>query len=193
MHTNRIPQEWVDMLHKVQGELPSAVIAGGALRDLWHGKPIKDVDIFIPIKAESVDLDAIERKVLSIHPYAELILTSMYGQKGNTATPGFRNIFVIWRMEVQGTIYELIFIEEQPGENMIDVFDISICQIAFDGHEIHITDEFYRSVKDGVIRVCNTNRADRQVKRLKRVMDKYPEYVCEPGALDENLFDDIPY
>lgn len=187
-----IPQEWVDMLVLVQDELPSAVIAGGALRDLWHDKPIKDVDIFIPMKAEDVDLDAIERKVLSIHPYAELILTSMYGQRGDIATPGFRNIFTIWRMKVQGIIYELIFIEDM-GERMIDVFDISICQIAFDGHELHITDEFYRSVKDGVIRVCNTNRADRQVKRLKRVMDKYPEYVCEPGALDEYVFDDIPY
>lgn len=192
MNVNQIPQVWADMLHKVQGELPSAVIAGGALRDLWHGKPIKDVDIFIPMQADEVDLEAIERKVLAIYPYSELVLTSMYGQKDDVATPGFRNIFAIWRMTVDDVIYELIFIEDM-GENMIEVFDISICQIAFDGHEIHITDEFYRSVKDGVIRVCNTNRADRQVKRLRRVMDKYPEYVCEEGALDEQLSDEIPF
>jgi hypothetical protein len=186
----QIPHVWAAMLNLVQGELPSAVIAGGALRDLWHDKPIKDVDIFIPVKADEVDLDVIEKKVLSIYPYAELVLTSMYGQKGDQAAPGFRNIFAIWRMTVDGVIYELIFIEDM-GERMIDVFDISICQISFDGKELFVTDEFYRSVKDGVIRVCNTNRADRQVKRLKRVMDKYPEYVCEPGALDES--DDIPF
>lgn len=184
MNVNQIPQVWADMLFKVQGELPSAVIAGGALRDLWHGKPIKDVDIFIPVKAEDVDLDAIERKVLAIHPYAELVQTSLYGQCGNAATPGFRNIFAIWRLTVDGTIYELIFIED-VGEILHEVFDISICQIAFDGELLHVGKEFQRSVDDGVIRVCNTNRADRQVKRLRRVMDKYPEYVCEPGALDE--------
>jgi hypothetical protein len=188
MNINQIPQVWIDMLRKVQGELPSAVIAGGALRDLWHNKPIKDVDIFIPMKSDEVDLDAIEAKVLAIYPYSELVLTSMYGQKGDVATPGFRNIFAIWRMEVDGVIYELIFIEDM-GENMIDVFDISICQISFDGEMLHTSKEFMRSIGDGVIRVCNTNRADRQVKRLRRVMDKYPEYVCEPGALDE----DIPF
>ena len=191
MNVNQIPQVWSDMLHKVQGELPSAVIAGGALRDLWHGKPIKDVDIFIPMQADEVDLEAIERKVLAIYPYSELVLTSMYGQKGDVATPGFRNIFAIWRMTVDDVIYEMIFIEDM-GENMIEVFDISICQIMFDGELLHTTSEFNRTISDGVIRVCNTNRADRQVKRLRRVMDKYPEYVCEPGALDEVLFDDIP-
>ena len=190
MNTNQIPQVWCDMLHKIQGELPSAVIAGGALRDLWHGKPIKDVDVFIPVRAEDVDLDAIKRKVIAIHPYAELIQTSLYGQRGNSAQPGFRNIFAIWRMTIDGTIYELIFIEDM-GEQLHEVFDISICQIMFDGELLHVSREFDRSIQDGVIRVCNTNRADRQVKRLRRVMDRYPEYVCEPGALDES--DDIPF
>lgn len=191
MNVNQIPQVWADMLHKVQEELPSAIIAGGALRDLWHGKPIKDVDIFITLKEDEVDLEAIERKVLHIYPYAELVLTSMYGQRGNTATPGFRNIFTIWRMTVDDVIYELIFIEDR-GEIVHEVFDISLCHIAFDGEMLHVGKEFQRTVDDGVIRVCNTNRADRQVKRLKRVMEKYPEYVCEPGACDE-LPDEIPF
>ena len=42
-----IPQEWKKFLATVQQFFPSAIIAGGALRDLITEKPIKDVDIFI--------------------------------------------------------------------------------------------------------------------------------------------------
>lgn len=43
-----IPQEWRDLLaalHKAGA--PEAIIAGGALRDTYNGRPVKDVDIFL--------------------------------------------------------------------------------------------------------------------------------------------------
>lgn len=42
-----IPQSWTDLLSQIQAICPSAVLAGGALRDLDHGVPVKDLDIFI--------------------------------------------------------------------------------------------------------------------------------------------------
>lgn len=42
-----LPQEWKDFLKVLQEDLfPDAIIAGGALRDTWHDKPVSDVDIF---------------------------------------------------------------------------------------------------------------------------------------------------
>lgn len=170
-----IPAEWKKVLHSVQELFPQAVIAGGALRDLWHGKPAKDVDIFIPIKEDG---GLYEDEILSIDPYAEKIAASVYGQAGNAATPGFRNIYVIWRLTIEGVIYECIFIEDR-GEDVIDVFDLSIAQIAFDGNSVRTTANFNRTIFDKVIRVCNVNRSDRQTKRMERVLSKYPEYRAE--------------
>jgi hypothetical protein len=43
-----IPKRWQEVLHKIQaGGFPEAVIAGGALRDLHHDMPVKDIDIFV--------------------------------------------------------------------------------------------------------------------------------------------------
>ena len=49
-----LPQEWLDVLKEIQQYFPGAVIAGGALRDLLSDKPIKDVDIFVPLHLDYV-------------------------------------------------------------------------------------------------------------------------------------------
>lgn len=172
-----IPAEWSQVLCSVKEHFPRAIIAGGALRDLWHNKPAKDVDIFIPVQEPIAD-DLYEIQMLQLDPYAEKIAASLYGQSGNAATPGFRNIYCIWRLNINGVIYEIIFIEDR-GENIIDVFDLSIAQIGYNGYDVEYTENFKRTVEDKVIRVCNVNRSDRQTKRMERVLSKYPEYRAE--------------
>ena len=172
-----IPAGWRQVLRSVQEYFPQANIAGGALRDLYHGKPAKDVDIFVPLK-EECDSSLYEDQMLMLDPYAEKVASSIYGQSGNSAQPGFRNIYVIWRLTIDGEIYEVIFIEDR-GEDIISVFDLSIAQIGYDGKTFRATENFRKTVEDKIIRVCNQNRADRQTKRLERVLSKYPEYTAE--------------
>lgn len=51
----RVPQEWLDVLKCFQAEgAQEAIIQGGALRDLFNQKPIKDVDIFLRSRGNSV-------------------------------------------------------------------------------------------------------------------------------------------
>ena len=42
-----IPEDWTKTLKMIQREYPEAVIAGGSLRDLFLGKEIKDIDVFV--------------------------------------------------------------------------------------------------------------------------------------------------
>lgn len=185
-HTDNLyaamPDVWKRTLASVQGYFPEAEIAGGALRDLWHDKTAKDVDIFIPVSDSRAGDDdfkeTVEEALLKIDPYLELVKASIYGQSGNVATPGFRNIYLIYRLNIEGVIFECIFIEDR-GEDMIEVFDLSIAQIGYDGSQIRYTANFFRTVSDKVIRVCNVNRSDRQTKRMERVLAKYPEYRAE--------------
>jgi len=172
-----VPDAWKKLLHVIQRRFPQAQIAGGALRDLWHGKPIKDVDIFIPV--EECDDNLYEDLILILDPYAEKVASSIYGQsQEGEPQPGFRHIHVIWRLNLDGVIYEIIFIEDR-GEDLISVFDLSLAQIAYDGSSVRTTAAFNQTIFDKVIRVMNINRADRGAKRLERVLSKYPEYRTE--------------
>ncbi|MBI1214403.1 MAG: hypothetical protein GC185_01130 [Alphaproteobacteria bacterium] len=48
MQVESIPAEWRKVLFEIQSQSASeAVIAGGALRDLFNDRPVKDVDIFL--------------------------------------------------------------------------------------------------------------------------------------------------
>jgi hypothetical protein len=56
-----IPKRWAEVLSRLHnGGFPEAVIAGGALRDLHNGKPVKDVDIWV---RSVVDTDLTEMLV----------------------------------------------------------------------------------------------------------------------------------
>ena len=48
LNAERIPEEWLQVLRVFQDKgAPEAVIAGGALRDLFNDRAVKDVDIFL--------------------------------------------------------------------------------------------------------------------------------------------------
>ena len=173
----QIPSDWKEVLQQIQVMFPSAIIAGGALRDLWHNKPIKDVDIFIPVI--DCDDDLFSAHIKSIDPQAIVIAASIYGQTATGDPTGLRYIHAVWQMLIKGTIYEVIFIQDRNSDILED-FDISICQIGYDGNSLKTTAAFNRSIFDKVLRVCNINRGDRQINRITRIHSKYTEYTIDP-------------
>lgn len=60
-----IPQEWKKFLSIVQSKYPSAIIAGGALRDTICDNPVKDVDIFISDLDPKYILDLMEQQKIA--------------------------------------------------------------------------------------------------------------------------------
>src|SRR3569623_1528091 len=60
-----IPERWQTVLRYVQNVAPDAVIAGGALRDLDNGRPVKDIDIFVQGNAMA-DLRSLREKLIEL-------------------------------------------------------------------------------------------------------------------------------
>ena len=171
----RIPSEWGNVLSEVQGVFPGAIIAGGALRDLFLGKEVKDVDIFIPIKSRDIEDEHIS-DVYSLFPEAEPHPSHTYGVKSSPEDEE-RDLFAIFKMERNGIKYDLIFGTPQSCD--MNNFDINICQIIFNGSDLIVSPFFIEAVRDRHIRVLNINRTDRNRARLERIASKYPEYTTE--------------
>jgi hypothetical protein len=152
---------------------PSAVIAGGALRDFELGKPVKDVDIFIPLSEDA--LHSAHYDIDEVFSDAKLHKSTTYGVR-NIPEDVDRDIHAIYNITREYQ-YDLIFCTEQAAK--IDTFDINICQIAFDGKHTHRSDEFLLGVLTETLKVMNVNRTDRNLARMKRLKEKYPEYKVE--------------
>lgn len=116
------PLEW-----RLRARVYRGVIAGGCLRDLYLGRPIKDVDIFV-------------------------------------AAPDMR-------ARKEG-IFEIIDKPFRDANDLIESFDIGLCQIAYDLEAGYITSPtFWRDVEDKTLTVFS-----KHLKHLGRLAEKYPDY-----------------
>lgn len=184
-----IPQSWKDLLQRVQQQCPSAVLAGGALRDLDHGVPPKDLDIFIEVgdidealvlceklggvTPENDDLDEDDNKVYPAS-MAEVKLVADYDHEKNKlgvdVNLPVQFIFVDWRTH-----------------SIVERFDYGICRIAYNGREI-IEGSGYESDKMNktmTIFRCKSEMAlSSSVMRFARLKQKYPDHRwCWQGNL----------
>lgn len=186
-----IPESWISALAEIQVYFPQAVIAGGALRDFFHAKPIKDIDVFIPVRESDVNVwdDTIEK----LDPYYRTVCTKVYGQE-NSTLPGFRYLYAIYQIQkFKMPLIEIIFIKAEERDAYVsDAFDINICQIEHNGKDVRFTKDFLSGVASQQLWVCNYNRTDRQARRLARMQEKYPEYTVraqDPEMPVNPLFD----
>lgn len=172
-----IPQEWQDVLKQVQEVFPSAIIAGGALRDLMHGKPIKDVDIFIPVHLDYVgNMDNVYEAIWDMFAGEDIIIDpdSQYGiHKPQEAD---RDLYAIFKLNRRSK-FDLILCK--PEAAVITTFDINICQITYDGKVTRFTGAYAYGFLTRTLKVMNVNRTDRNQKRIQRMLDKYPDFKVE--------------
>lgn len=182
-----IPQEWQDVLKQVQAVFPSAIIAGGALRDLMHGKPIKDVDIFVPIHLDYVgSLEAAYERVWDMFSGENIILdeASQYGV--TTLEDKDRDLYAIFKLirrmygpVIDGQCYAYDLVLCTPDAARIETFDINLCQITYDGKHVRITGAYATGYLTRTLRVMNVNRTDRNAARMQRMCIKYPDFTVE--------------
>lgn len=187
-----IPTNWKEVLEKVQQVFPSAVIAGGALRDTFLNKPIKDVDIFIPVPSGMTLDDAYESIWNMFDRYSWTIQLDPFSKYGTTKTEtdADRDLYAIYKLErlivpedtrafwcPSGEKYDLILCTEEAAN--IDTFDINLCQITFDGVMLSYSAAFQDAVDRKVLKVMNVNRTDRNKARMERLKQKFPDYTEE--------------
>lgn len=178
----KIPAIWMEVLASIQQDYPQAVIAGGALRDLHNGRPIKDVDIFIPRNASKKWEWFLEKSAFG-RLYSIENKFNVYDEDDQEeANKHDRMIYGVGRSMIGGIRFEFIMVE--LSETKIEMFDLNICQIGFDGAKVTATPAYFDGIKDKTIRIMNVNREDRQTKRIARLKEKYNDFAVDITTAD---------
>lgn len=203
----KIPKEWRGVLQAMQ-ELgaPEAVIAGGALRDLFNGRAVKDVDIFVASRGSERKNKGFLKKAFRAaglkavnqvidHGYGVPDLSKFPDPVEKTTAPSTDYWGVVLGTEsrtqswdiVAGpekTNYNVIFIRDGAMEHLLHLgcvvehFDFSLCQIQYDGKRLTSTPEYKQDVASKTI-AWRTNR-DTTKEHLERIVKKYPDWqLCE--------------
>lgn len=214
----RLPAEWKLVLDMIQTKYPQAKIAGGAIRDVYFEKSIKDVDIFVKLegrqssywiptmleKIESLKMfetkitkrdvkqmenyffenESVGKKLELIESNAKAIIRHNEAIREEIKRP----IFYIYKFERSiGLDYKYDIIFGNDAATSINNFDMSICQIEFDGKNIIKTPEFILTEQTKVIKVCNINRVDRQKSRIQRIKEKFDDCTMDDSICAVDL------
>lgn len=183
-----IPLAWQKELADLRAVCPTAVLAGGALRDLDNGREVKDLDIFIRAMSEREALCAIELLNASgfhvEHQPSDL-----------TSYPEDQNLEVVLIANVVGSDetppVQLIF-TNWDTDRIVERFDYGICRVAFDGTNLVVSDDYIDDREAQVFRL----RRDRptaismrgSIHRYARLTaDKYPGWTWWPYGFDEEF------
>lgn len=149
----QIPREWLSYLQEIRRYCPSAIIAGGALRDLYCGKEVKDIDFFalppsdvLPLEWSGSDMDY----------------------------EGMKYVVAVLTRRKDDVMQNLILYDAAESVNeLLSSFDFGICQIGFDGFNTLVTSAFLWDFKHGVFTMRHTDRIDRSKLRYERINQRY--------------------
>lgn len=175
-----IPTAWLDTMSRVRSVLPSAFLAGGALRDLDNGRPVKDLDVFFTEGA--YDTSYLEDGLAKLGYFynsrcAGAYMTDAAGEVGGTTT----------YVNTDG-LPELNLIQLDPSFNpasIVERVDFGLCQIGYDLMGV-ISTAAYQF--DKVNQRFTLTRAEsvegvmRSLKRYDRLSQKYPGWELYWGA-----------
>jgi hypothetical protein len=172
-----IPQHWKDKLASVQRYFPEAIIAGGALRDLDHGREIKDVDIFVLDRG--TDTERLLRRAFDKRPEGVLEATDYHVGRQSRPVTG------VYDFDWGGTAFQVIVVK--PGEGSDDFpryimrdFDLGICMTWFDGKTWHRTFEYQNDEQAKVFQSyipLEGKQLDLTKERVARLSEKYPDFT----------------
>jgi len=194
MNPSIIPAPWKNFLSTIQTLHPSAIIAGGALRDTICDNQVKDVDIFIQDHGQAInDLSIAELfgiecvakstassrdRIVLMHDIKQLKtiaaknytakVDSRYVTQEGSGHQALVESFInyIYDVYYNGVNYQLIFVECDPVEMVHKDFDFGICKVYFDGTTLTVTDEFWYDYENKQLTIAGSLSSSQMIHTM---------------------------
>lgn len=177
-----IPQMWLKVLHEIQNQPAwnNAILSGGALRDLDNGRPVKDVDIFVPFLDNESAAKKLEDVISKLPDPNGTELYEMEHNVNNTSQVGQTGIshFIFkqdgWSFEISQTVASFNY------QSLLDSFDIGLCMISIDDNDnIYRADHYKTDKTNQTITIVNHTGGKEQV-HAERILAKYSGWRIIP-------------
>lgn len=179
-------ESWKPLLADVRHVAPSAIVGGGAIRDLFLGGEIKDIDMFVPLGEsrgngpESFSLDwSVKTQILPVG-YQGVMRDEVYG-------------VVEYRHVGHNLPIQIIHLElpsEGFGEAALSRMDFDACRMSWNGNAIaglEVLREVERTKTFTLLHCEDEKQAGRSVTRAGRFKQRYPDYTMDVSAAHRML------
>lgn len=171
-----IPQQIKDVLSKLHaGGFPSAIVAGGAIRDYIFGKPIKDIDVFVSY-ADTYDY------LFPISHFAHHLERNVFKEDWSSYVdiPDVDSVYSVLPFTGELPVQIIVMKPGLSPVERVDQLDFGFCQAYYDGESVKHTWGFHEDANRKtitLIRCENQQEFDRSIIRYERLKQKYPEFT----------------
>ena len=167
-----------------------AIVAGGFARDYYLGKHFKDIDIYV----ESTKGNPAVYNILT----DKGVDGSVFYPKGARFYKGLNNLLEVYESyrHKHNIVIQIMEVDTNDIQKYVfEQFDLSICQILFDGNKIIPSDNFLKTIETKQI-TLNDKLTDEQLKyafkrHIFKVLDKYNEYTLKIDHLSNSDIDQL--
>lgn len=173
----------IQLLKTIQEAAPDAILAGGAIRDVYHNKLVKDHDIFVSC-ADTSDVysDDFWKKYLNLNTSGMFATDSItnFEDSEDGSCGGMSHVDMVWEINKGNILYNIIVVDMNPIEYVNRHFDIGLCKAYCDGKRIRLTSDF---MHDSQFKHLTIVAEDMPQEEFNHMMDRHVENVKEkyPG------------
>lgn len=180
-----------ETLMAIRSVYPDAIVAGGAIRDLITGKPIKDIDVWVEWRRGQTDEDiACALRAALGWPRHEILIPSAVTEYACVGDR-FAQIRTVINFSMDGEdgvatpVQVVVLNRPVTMEAVLGRFDFGFCRAGYDGTDIITTSEFeadYGNHTMTVLRCGSREELRRSLHRYMRLVGKYRGYRLVFGA-----------
>lgn len=145
---------------------PSAVVAGGAPRDWYFGKPAKDIDCYIA----DVEL----KQVLNLFKLAGIKIKEIKKGENRGVYARNNNLELVVDFRYMFLDFQLMLMQGTTVDGTIDSFPISVCKIEYNGTHVVPSYEFKVAEAAKVLLIDKRYKLDDPY--IVKIIKKFPDY-----------------
>jgi len=175
--------ESLHILQKIQNAAPDIILAGGAIRDAYHNKHIKDYDFFVSSNTiPDVYNENFWKNQFNLHTETLFgdTITNLSDNE-DASCEGANHVDMVWEINKNEKIYNIVVLDMNPIEYVNRFFDIGICKTYSDGKRIRLTSDFMHDSQNHLLTIVSEDMSQREFNRMmnrhvEAVKNKYTGY-----------------
>ena len=130
-----------EILHKLECADPHAILAGGAPRNWYFGKPANDLDFYVYLPETTCSFEELRWKRLGLN-----VTHVEYEHKRHNKYKNMPDLFRMYEGVLQGVPFQVMVMNKSTFDSVLPYFGTSICKVWWKGDDIRTTVEFLMSV-----------------------------------------------
>lgn len=174
----------------------NAIIAGGAVRDTYHDRPVSDIDIFVKEDDKMLSMLGSNYASQKWTDYWKQMFN--YTESKNDKIRFFGDGYVfnvldddicgVWEIRKGLKKYQIIMLKQDPRDYVSEKFDFGLCRAYCDGRKLHFTNEFLEDSLNKTITLYPENLTKKQIDyavnhHIQKIRQKYPGWIPVLGVI----------